>query len=445
MKFDQPIQKLYWEDVREYVAKVEPEFAKLVDKISPDKSFPLYLVRYPYGATIVDRGKCYYPLPNGQMAPLTDPRLPEEMRKDLSKVGTLFPAGIILENSIELYINPDQRVFPWMLYRAGTIFALWSRLEDEPIYHPTHIFSISAGARSIFMLPHISDYGLHKNLQREFNLRLPPPKDLLDQWHIFKALAKRAECQWKTMLLYFSDRWLQKLHDCDPAWVNLHRKLLDYAWKKSGYWRNQQFYNCAFTWVQEKRNLKPNPYLADTVKYLVAIAAGAISGFSAATDNSDAPVDLIQKIYLENYKLKHYVPTLMRPSFLSPHNSNSHVYYSLQLPSALEFSPKSRKLSTTLHDLKELKHITEVFFDEIKKGSILIDGTSIAKAVNTVGMSYFHSKPDYYGEISLTKNMPKDDPSLMYCLDPQKRDQFAETGTFLRGCIRISAKKVQKK
>ncbi|MBV9575773.1 MAG: hypothetical protein JO149_04040, partial [Gammaproteobacteria bacterium] len=43
------VVKIYWEEVRARVAKVAQEFAKAVDELSPDKSFPLYLAYYPYG------------------------------------------------------------------------------------------------------------------------------------------------------------------------------------------------------------------------------------------------------------------------------------------------------------------------------------------------------------------------------------------------------------
>ena len=46
--------KTYWADIRNRVAKVEPTFTKLVDDISPDKSFNIYLAYYPYGAIEAD-------------------------------------------------------------------------------------------------------------------------------------------------------------------------------------------------------------------------------------------------------------------------------------------------------------------------------------------------------------------------------------------------------
>ncbi len=42
--------KVYWQDVRERVATVEPVFTSIVDTISPGRDFPLFLAYYPYGA-----------------------------------------------------------------------------------------------------------------------------------------------------------------------------------------------------------------------------------------------------------------------------------------------------------------------------------------------------------------------------------------------------------
>lgn len=46
--------RVYWKDVRDRVSNVEPHFTQLVDELNPDKSFPLYLAYYPYGAVDAD-------------------------------------------------------------------------------------------------------------------------------------------------------------------------------------------------------------------------------------------------------------------------------------------------------------------------------------------------------------------------------------------------------
>ena len=75
--------KVYWQDVRERVAKVELTFAKLVDELNPGKEFPLFLAYYPYGTPIAD-DVSILPKINGDIYYLNDPNAPEDVKKHLS-------------------------------------------------------------------------------------------------------------------------------------------------------------------------------------------------------------------------------------------------------------------------------------------------------------------------------------------------------------------------
>ena len=55
------LKKVYWQDINKAVAKLCPDFAKVINSISPDKSHYLYQISYPYGATILDKGTFQVP------------------------------------------------------------------------------------------------------------------------------------------------------------------------------------------------------------------------------------------------------------------------------------------------------------------------------------------------------------------------------------------------
>src|SRR3990167_815020 len=183
------LQKLTWAACRERVQAVSQPLAGIIDALSPDKAMPLWLVSYPYGAQ-VDDGQFYYPL-HEKLALLTDARLPKELKTDFSYAGLETPAGVMLRNSIELYIETPGRVIPHAVFMPGDVFALWKWLDPQPIVHPTPLMCGTAGARSIFMLPNISDVAAHKKLRQDFNIRHLAPKRLVDQWPLFTALVNR--------------------------------------------------------------------------------------------------------------------------------------------------------------------------------------------------------------------------------------------------------------
>jgi len=185
---------------------------------------------------------------------------------------------------------------------------------------------------------------------------------------------------------------------------------------------------------------KPNPYLADTVKHLLSLVVGAAPGFSPAIDESMAPIKIIQQAYTDSYGLKKYAPTLMHPKFFSLDKTNRPVYYSMRFPTTLEFSPKSRKLSNTLSDLSELKHLMQAFIGDIKANKLHFSETVIGDIIDHVEFDFFHNKPDPYEEIKLTDTMPNFDCNLLSSAAADSSHKFADSATFVRGCVRIAAK-----
>jgi hypothetical protein len=431
------LQKITWEKCRERVRVVNSELANIIDSLSPSTDMPLWIVKYPYGA-VMDNGQFYYPTDDGKLVLLTDPCLSNILKEDFSYAGTDTPAGVVLNNSIEQFIETEDRIIPRTLFMPGDIFALWGRLDPQPIFHPSPLMCGTAGARSIFMIPNISDIAFHKKLRNDFNVRQPPPKRLIDQWSIFKTIVNQSleGPNWQTEALLFTGRWLEKIKK-DPSFQSLYVFFLEQAWRSSAYWRNKVLYDFVFCRVQEKRNLKPNPYLADTIKYLLAIAGGFLPAFGGAIDNKAAPINLIQKAYVECYGLKKYAPTIMHPMHFT---SNQPVYYSLQFPTTLEFSPRSRKLSNTLHDLRELKHIFDVFLEEVVKDKLKVERGILGKIARNVNFDFFHSEVDRYNEISLTNEIIDEDVNLVRSLTSNAHKEFAGSGSFMRGCVRISRK-----
>ncbi|EKD75379.1 MAG: hypothetical protein ACD_44C00148G0004 [uncultured bacterium] len=434
------IKKVFWKEIRTKILSVNHQLTKVIDDIDPGEKFPLYLASYPYGSSIVNEGVFYLPSNEGEIIPIDDIRIDSKMRADFTYSGKGLPAGIVLKNTAHESIGLTKQILPVGVVSPGSIFALWRKLDAVPSFHPIKMFTITAGARFIFMLPNISDHSLHKNLKRDFNVRQLPPKTLIEQWDIFKSITHHPllDCDWATELLFFSEQWFEKIKH-DNAWRTLYLLMLEKAWQKSAYERNQMLYNLAFSGAQANRNLKPNPYLADTAKHLFMMAAGIVPGFGVAADDSCAPVSLLQKVYVESYGIRGYNPTMFLPKHFSLFEANQPIYYSLTFPTTLEFSPKSRKISSTLQDLSELRHVMQIFIEEIYCNKLKVEDTIICNIATHAEFEYFHSKLDRHGEIKLTRDMVIGDSSLTYYSENTSRE-FADSGSLIRGCVRIAKK-----
>src|SRR5690606_14338188 len=111
----------------------------------------------------------------------------------------------------------------------------------------------------------------------------------------------------------------------------------------------------------------------------------------------------------ESYGLRKYHPTIMQPSHFNLEVDKHPTYYSLQNPSTLIFSPKSRKISSTLFELRELEHIMRIFIDELSKDNELCTDTIINVIAKTVEFTYFHNKSDRHKIIKSSIDIPKSD------------------------------------
>lgn len=438
--------KTYWSKVRNRIAKVEPVFANIVDELDPDKNFPLYLAYYPYGVIEGDTKSPILPKLDSGFYRLDDVSAPKDVIKHLGYGKNSAPLGMLLDKCFEVFIDlKDENItIPWMIYTPGSIFP-FSRIlsKKKRVYAPNGVLTSSSGARSVFMLPNIGCSTNHINLQRDFNIQNSPPKSLYEHWFIFKKIANShvVNCNWRSCIIFFSEQWIKKLHN-DPGWYKLKLYLHELAWHSFEYERSRIYYDFVFSVIQKKRNLKPNPYLVDTAKHLFMTALGAVPGYTPTHNDDLLPMDLLQKTFVESYGLKKYYPTIMQPWHFELEKDNDPIYYSLQNPTTLIFSPKSRKISSTLFELRELEHIMRIFIDALSNEDELCADTIINTIAKTVEFSYFHNKSDRHKIIKTSSEISKTDKRFSLIDSKYKipNATFASDSPFVRGCVRIKVK-----
>lgn len=438
------IEQVVWHQVRDQVAKLHPKLAAVIDPLDPGSDFPLYLAHYPFGSSIVNYGVHQLPTPDGLVAPHSaQPN--DKIRANLQR--RTVPISLILNNATEVYFEMPDRIVSLNYFRPGFIFGIWENLDPTQSYFVKHIWSVSAGARSLFMLPKITDASSHKELRKKYNVRSHLPKTMLDHWRIFTEIANspQFETEWFTTVLMFSDKWMDTI-TTDPAWRDCYNFILQDGWNQSQYWRNKVSFDIIWEVFINKltsHNIKPNPYFVDIVKHLVLVGTGVLPGSTAADDRDEAgPIRAIQDVYINDYKLKDYVPTILQPYHFDLADDIP-VYYSLQQPSLLGTTPVSRRLPSILRIMPEISFLMDSFQLEVLQGEIKTDDTPISTFANEVAFELFHSEAEPNSNIHSTIEMAEQDPRLMALPPGNEERLFAESGQFVRGCIRMAAKNSQ--
>ena len=436
------LQEFTWRQIREEVWKVNPSFAEIVDNLDPSDKYTIHKARYPYGSEILKRALLYLPDANGGVVPITSNHIDPKIRQDLNYNSNSNPVTMVLKNSVELFFSLEGRTIS--LYDpldAGKIFGTWRILNPSKAHQPIFIWNMTAGARSIFMLPKITETEKHYRLKKAFHLDVDAPKNLIDHWGVFKELVNHPEFPepWSVEVIFFSRKWFEHLDD--KAWINFNYYLLKAVWEGSEFWRNYFFWNILFSTIKEVRGLKPSPYIDDTVKYLFFIGIGAVTGFCPATNSEVAPIAGLQKVYIDFYNLKKYLPVIMRPNiFAIDSKKPKPVYYSLQFPNAVEFSPKTRDRSSFITDLYEIRSLLNKYLVEILSGQFNVEETPLYKMAKNVNFDYFHNNVQQYPGMKESALIPIEDPNFFVGFDDKNIDLFPANSAFVKGCIRISQK-----
>ncbi len=436
-------QEKTWEEVREKVKTVNPVLADIIDEFKPSDKHTFIKASYPFGQPIRSKGLLYLPTADNNLATLDNPAASPVI---VNKLGySPSPLALITEKSVEIYVEtPEERTVPFKLFKPGVIFGVWEVMEQPAIImRRSWEWSISAGARTIFMLPKISDSAGHLKLQRAFNLRSYAPNNIFEHHKIFTEIfhhhAKKSD--WATELLFFTKDWLKPMPD-NIGWVKLKEYWTQVAWNQVQYWFNKMVTD--FNWESfiaevTKRRLKIRPYLLDTVKHLISIGCGTVPGFITADDSQlVAPTEIFQEAYINHYQLKNYAPIIMHPDFLWPQSQRKSVYYSLQAPTLPEKPPEHMILPSLLSIVRELKKLMDIYIevlDELPKTAFFNNSYDFSEKIK---FDYFHPEPDKFKEIKSIKNLLQFDAVLRNTPKKYEKKPFPENASFFKGCIRIT-------
>lgn len=435
------IEELSWAEARKYAIKGCPKLLNIIDDINPGKNLTFVKVRYPFGSIIAKDDVLHLPSNGMETIPINDSSIDKRWKEKLGYRS--IPTGMITENSLEIYREIDGKVFSVAL--SGPNTGLEIGIVEN--FGSTAAYTVSAGTRSLYMIPRISKTAAHKRLRREFGILSPPPKRLLDHWHIFKELYASPvfKTNWFCELIFLSKEWFSYIDNDDSAcWLKLRSYIQQKGWEHSELGRRKVILDVV--WQQASglltsKGMKPDPYVVDTLKHLIFLSLGGISGCRPVNgDDFAGPINEIQNIYLDVYGLSSQIPTIMRPYNFSL-SEDKPIYYSMQSPMLLSSTPNFRSMSSNIEDMRELMIIKSYVFGQ-DYGNLKIDNVKFNDTISQIKFDYYHGDMFAYGsDIRPTKELPEADPELLYMPQSISKHKFADNGAYIRGCIKISKQK----
>lgn len=431
------IEELTWKEAIPYVSNGCSTLFSILSEIEPPKDLTLIKVRYPFGSIIIQDDVLHLPINQTSTVPITDSRIQSKWKNLLGYRS--IPTGMITENSLEIYREMNNKVFSVALSGANTGLEI-GIVEN---FGSTAAYTVCSGARSLYMLPKISKTASHKRLKKEFGLTSPPPNKLFDHWNIFKELyaSETFETEWNCELIFFTEKWIEQIEkNNSAAWLKLKCYIRKKAWEHSELGRRKVILDVVWEQTADflsKKSIKVDPYVVDTLKHLIYISLGGISGSRPVNgDDFAGPMNEIQKIYMDIYDLGDQTPTIMRPYSFSI-EENKPVYYSMQTPMMLSSTPTFKNISSNIEAIRELIHIKSYVFEQ-NYGNLKIDNIKFNDLIRKIQFNYFHSHTFSYGkDIRPTTEIADSDIDWLY--NPKRiKLKFADNGLYIRGCVKIS-------
>ncbi|WP_133140486.1 hypothetical protein [Legionella genomosp. 1] len=437
------LERLFWPDIKQQIKKVNKEFYDLVEEINPGTDYPIYKLYFPYGVLIGDELSQFIAIKNKSLLRLNSSQLPELLKSEIGYGCNSSPVAMVLDKSLEWYVDLPQKkiTIPIRMQKPGDFFSYTKLLDVNGAhnYSPMGVLSVMSGARTTFMLPSIGCQNKLIKLGRELNIKIKSPQFLYNQFDLFTTILNKLNSTWRSSIIYFSEKWVNSIK-LDSKWYKIQRYFYKLFAADALYQKNLPHYQTAYSLLLERTNQKPNPYLMDTFKHLMDIMAGEMPGFKPLTDNRLVPIENLQDVFLQVYKLKNTVPTVMGPDYFHLKNSSAEpIYYSLQFPTTRTFSPASKQ-SSTMSALRDLQDISQELIMELVKENHFCSNTIIQDIAKSIDISFFHNSNDIDGEVNGIETLLTSDPRFQFSSLTQTTLIPSKDSKFFRGCIRFSHK-----
>lgn len=303
-----------------------------------------FLVSYPYGQLILDRGQFHTPCDNEyRVEPC------EGCRQLRESVRDKIPLTLVVENQVEVFVEDEQhsRSIPLRMISPGEWFGVFEAL-DRLIgaeWSPSS-WSVSSGARSVVLLAPFKNQKLIEAVRTSTGSvgngiawkKIDPQKDA---WPLIREIGSRTT--WNSRVLVFPTGFPNP-----AAHPELLSTLYRLGWVQSLPLRRAQEFEAERELRVAALEVGPsgNRFLTyATLLHLLASARGHIPAF-VPVESISVPAGPFKEVAARladtqapwRRFLKHY-PVLLQPAHL---RSGDVGYYSFHRPTVLHSSPKPK-------------------------------------------------------------------------------------------------------
>lgn len=337
-----------WQEALPRLKSVNSEFARLISGLELNANNTFIKITYGYGDKIYKGGILYVPV-QGKLWPITSSVVPRNIRDALSYHR--IPLGITINKTLEGYLNSTKGlIIPHSIYNSGDLIGTISNLSKDKYNWCSPYWNLTAGNRSLYLLPKITSERGYSRLKKTYGLTMQKPRLLGEQHIVYKCMNRRNSDEpiWRAEIFFLTKDWFKSTM---RAYMDFILYLYKLAWKMTENLRLNQYFYYEISNVLNDCYLKPNPYVIDILLYLHGISVGQHAGFFISQTDKSGPVKFLQNALTEVYKLKHAPIFIEANIYKNPKEVSA--YFSFALQTLVRYTPRSRN-SSRIVDLLEL-------------------------------------------------------------------------------------------
>jgi hypothetical protein len=188
------LQELDWQAVSIDVERINPALAAIINQIAPDSRYKLIKAAYAFGDLIIKEGRLCLPIEN------------KKLTAELNY--SPIPLSLLLNKSSEAFIENDGNPLPLNVLKPGSFFGTFETINFMMDKESNSIWRVSAGARSTFTLPKISNALGIKRLRAHYHIAHSLHlQSLSDHWGVFNKITTMPNFTkpWKSEMLSLRD------------------------------------------------------------------------------------------------------------------------------------------------------------------------------------------------------------------------------------------------
>lgn len=426
-------REVSWDEVRLEIKKITPDLFHAIEKISPNASYKLYLAEYSYGVPLIGDEGIFQIQIGENLIPINSSEMPKSIKDQLSYNHHGNPLGIVLRGQLQLSSSEvNDRAYPEVIFERGSVFATQAAIDLPNKYQATYYWRIHSGARTVYMLPSISNREKFAKLKRHLNLTCDLPTHQKDHWNLFCEIANCNDfpVNWRCQCLFFGKKFIEKLRAHPEFYlaitkrvhegsINVRSSTLDRMWQDN---------------ITRIRNKLVDRYILTMGWHIIRASLGDHVSFRLGTnEDSSGPFSEIVKVMVDTYGLKKYAPIIMTPQMYN-HKTDPYTYISIQLPAIDCERKRGDKSKYLMADYREIKYVIEQFLDNIRPEVI---GEVPLYNFRNYNYNFYTADQDSHGHFLKADAVFNEDPNLKYWLS-FKNKKVDTRNSFLRACVRIS-------